>query len=210
MIIRWLGHASFIIESQGKKLRTDPFEEKLGYSLNTEEIDVVTVSHEHWDHNAVDTVKGQPKVIKGLGEWEVEGFKIAGIASFHDKNNGKKRGSNIIYTIAAEGIKIVHLGDLGHLLDEGQLALVGNADILMIPVGGNYTIDAEEACRLAEMIQPTIIIPMHFQTPHLTIKLAPVEEFTARFEKSVKRPFLEIKADELKEKSGIIVLDYPG
>lgn len=210
MIIRWLGHASFIIESQEKKLRTDPFDENLGYPLNTEEVDVVTVSHDHWDHNAVQSVKGQPQVIKGAGEWEVEGFRIKGTSSFHDKSGGQKRGPNTIYTITAEGIKVVHLGDLGHILSDEQISLLEPVDILLLPVGGNFTIDAAEAYRVAEMLKPIIIVPMHYHTPHLSFNLAPLEQFTAQYNQVVKRPFLEIKAEELQEKSGVIVLDYPG
>ena len=208
MKITWLGHASFLIESEGKKLISDPFDEKLGYPLMEEVVEVATVSHGHWDHCAVSRLKGNPIKIQATGEFNAAGFKISGFPSYHDQSEGKQRGSNIIFRIEAEGITILHLGDLGHQLGPEQYRTLGQIDILMIPVGGKYTVDAREAYEIVQAIKPKLVIPMHYNTPHLCFSLAPVEEFTCQFEQVIKQPYLEINRDNLPETMEIIVLDY--
>ena len=210
MIIKWLGHASFLMESAGIKLLTDPFNAEIGYQLYKDKVDIVTVSHEHWDHNAVDILSGNPRVIRETGLSTIDGIKILGISSFHDKKQGQERGNNIIFKISSENLDILHLGDLGHVLTDRQLMEVGNADILLVPVGGRYTVDAEAAYEIVEQLQPSIIIPMHFLTPDVSLKeLAPVEAFTAKFPRVIKKPFLEISKEALTPEAKVIVLDYP-
>lgn len=208
MYIKWLGHASFIIEIAGKKLITDPFDSNLGYPVYDQNVDIVTVSHEHWDHNAADILKGDPIVIREPGVFELGEVTIKGIESFHDKNSGNDRGENTIYKISTENIDLVHLGDLGHLLNQQQIDLIGNTDILLLPVGGTFTIDADEAFAIVKQLHPRVVIPMHFNTPHLSFDLAPVEAFTAKFDKTVKLPFLEITSEDIKNNLEVIVLDY--
>lgn len=210
MLIKWLGHASFLLESNGIKLLTDPFDTGMGYQLCKEEVNIVTVSHEHWDHNAVDKLPGNPRVIRELGNFEINSIGIQGIASFHDKEQGQQRGSNIMFKISAEDLNILHLGDLGHVLNQQQLKEIGKIDILLIPVGGCYTLDAEDASQVVEQLQPRVIIPMHFLTPDVSLReLAPVEAFTSKFSRVVKRPYLEINKKNLGPETRIIVLDYP-
>jgi len=208
MKISWLGHASFLIELKEKKIITDPFDEKLGYPVLEREADIVLISHDHWDHNAAHVVNGNPEVVKGTGNFNVKGINIKGIASYHDKRQGRDRGNNTIYKISAEELDIVHLGDLGHILNNEQIDEIGNVDILLVPVGGVFTVDAEEAREIVKQIEPRITIPMHFKTPHLCFDLAPVEAFTARFDNMVKRPFLEVSRENSQSLPGIIVLDY--
>ncbi len=208
MQIFWLGHASLLVESGGKKLISDPFDEKLGYPLWEEEVDVATVSHEHWDHSAVDRLKGSPIKVQAAGEFNVAGFKIKGFPTYHDQSEGRERGLNIIFKIEAEGISLLHLGDLGHILSPKQCAALGEIDLLMVPVGGVYTVNAAEAYDVVQAIKPRIVIPMHYNTPHLSFELAPVEEFVGQFEKVIKQPYLEINRDNLPETMEIIVLDY--
>jgi len=208
MKISWLGHASFLVESSGKKLISDPFDENVGYPLFQEEVDIVTVSHEHWDHNATGRLAGNPVLVRGTGEFDIDSFKITGFPSFHDKARGEERGINTMYRIGVEGINLLHLGDLGHLLSPEEHAALGKIDILMIPVGGVYTINADEAYQIVQALNPQIVIPMHFKTPHLCFDLAPVEEFTSKFDSVVKKPFLEITLDKQQEQTGVIVLDY--
>lgn len=210
MIIKWLGHASFLLESSGVKLLTDPFNRQLGYQLCDETVDIATVSHEHWDHNAVDSLGGTPRVIRGPGNFEVAGFKIQGIQSFHDKKQGRERGLNTMYKIMAEGLNVLHLGDLGQVLTDRQIQEIGKIDILLVPVGGCYTLDAEDAYKVVEQLQPGTIIPMHFLTPDVSIReLAPVEAFTIKFPRVVKKPYLEISLAEVAVESRVIILDYP-
>ena len=210
MIIKWLGHASFLLESAGIKLLTDPFNAKIGYQPCKEKVDIVTVSHEHWDHNAVDTLSGNPRVIRATGLSTIDGINILGISSFHDKKQGRERGLNTIFKMSSENLDILHLGDLGHVLSDRQIVEIGNVDIILVPVGGRYTVDAEAACEIVEQLQPNIIIPMHFLTADVSLKeLAPVEAFTAKFPRVIKKPFLEISKEALTSEARLIILDYP-
>jgi L-ascorbate metabolism protein UlaG (beta-lactamase superfamily) len=206
--IRWRGHASFLIEAEGKKIVTDPFNAELGYPLAPLEADLVTVSHEHWDHNAVETIGGQPQVIRGPGASTVGGIDFKGIATFHDRSRGRERGPNTVFKIFAEGLNLVHLGDLGHILSTEQVREIGTVDILLLPVGGRYTLDAAEAIQVVNLLQPKIVIPMHFATPHLSFALAPLEEFTSHYDQIIKKPYLEVHSQELGQRLRIIVLEY--
>ncbi len=210
MIIRWLGHASFLIESESARIITDPFDEELGYQAIEEVVDIATVSHQHWDHNAVHVLQGHPIVVSEAGNHQIKDIKIQGLASFHDQAQGELRGPNIIFKISLEGIDIVHLGDLGHILAEEQCEAIGPVDILLLPVGGVYTINADEALQVARQLKPAIIVPMHYNTKALSFELDPLERFTGQFDKTVKLPCLKIDSASLKEQSGVVVLDYPG
>jgi L-ascorbate metabolism protein UlaG (beta-lactamase superfamily) len=207
MKITWRGHASFLIETGISRIVTDPFNEHIGYPVPDIAADIVTVSHQHWDHNATETVAGNPDIVTE-GVYEKPGIVIKGIPSFHDKNSGRDRGPNMIFCLQSQGINLVHLGDLGHIPHPEQIKAMGPVDILLIPVGGRYTIDADEAYTTVEMIKPHIVIPMHYKTANLTINIAPVELFTSRFDLVVKKPFLELEHQDLKEGTQVIVLDY--
>lgn len=208
MKIHWLGHASFLIESNGKKIITDPFDEKIGYPVYSQAVDIVTVSHDHWDHNSVGALKGNPTVISELGEFNIDGLKITGFPSYHDKSRGRERGLNNIYKFDLERITILHLGDLGHVPEPELNLSWGKIDILMIPVGGIYTINADEAQQTEKLIKPQLTIPMHFNTPELSFDLEPVERFISKYDWVIKKPWLEINSDNLYEQGGIVVLDY--
>ena len=208
MNISWRGHASFLIEADGKRIVTDPFNAELGYPISPIDADIVTVSHEHWDHNAVETIEGNPQVIRGNDTVQTAGITIKGIASWHDQHQGRERGTNTIYKISVEGLDLVHLGDLGQLLSAQQVQEIGNVDILLLPVGGKFTIGAEDAYLIVNLLQPKTVIPMHFGTPHLSFALAPVEEFISRFDKVIKKSSLEVQPGNLGTDMRIIVLDY--
>lgn len=136
MKIIWLGHASFLIETGATRIITDPFDETTGYRIPSISADLVTVSHDHYDHNAVDWVLGEPRVVSSPGETRFQEVDILGIPSFHDQEKGRLRGRNTIFVIKAEGLTVCHLGDLGHLLEPDQLEAIGRVDVLLIPVGG--------------------------------------------------------------------------
>jgi len=206
--IRWRGHASFIIETEGKTIVTDPFNAEYGYPITPVTADIVTVSHDHRDHNAALTIAGQPRVIMGIGMEKAAGITIKGIDSFHDSNAGRERGHNTIFKILAEDLTVVHLGDLGQILSPQQVTDIGNVDILLLPVGGRYTIGAEEAFGIVNTLQPKIVIPMHFATPHLSFTLAPVEEFLSHYDLVIKKPYLEVNQGNLGLDLRIILLDY--
>jgi len=180
MKVKWLGHACFLIISRdGVRVITDPYAVGGGinYSPIEETADVVVVSHEHSDHNNVSTVPGKPEVIRGSGKKAARGIQFRGITTSHDASQGTQRGSNTIFCFTIDDVKLCHLGDLGHVLGPDQVTEIGPVDILFVPVGGFYTIDATAASQVCDQLKPKIIIPMHFKTPMCAYPLAGVEDF---------------------------------
>lgn len=181
MIITWLGHSCFKIQDKtgtdGITIATDPFDKTLGLKMHSFEANIVTVSHDHYDHNNIKAIRGNPIIINCAGEYDIQGVMIEGIESYHDTQQGIERGNNIIFRIEIDNITVVHLGDLGHILDNKQLDKLTNTDILLIPVGGIYTLDAKKAVEVISQIEPRIIIPMHYKLPGLTININEVDKF---------------------------------
>jgi len=183
MIITWQGHSCFKIQDKmgtdGVTVVTDPFNKETGSKLKVPnfEADIVTVSHDHKDHNNVDALRGKPFVVTCAGEYDFKGVLIEGIDSYHDDKKGEERGGNIIYRIEIDDISVAHLGDLGDILDNAQIEKLIGTDVLLIPVGGKYTIDAKKAVEVISQIEPRIIIPMHYKTEGLAFDLDPVEKF---------------------------------
>jgi L-ascorbate metabolism protein UlaG (beta-lactamase superfamily) len=169
MIITYLGHAAFKLRGKDAVVVTDPYSKSVGFSLNKLKAEVVTVSHEHDDHNAIDRVEGsskrpEPYIIRAPGEYEVNGVGIFGWGSYHDDQRGALRGKNVIFNILIDGVRVCHLGDLGHTLDDGLVADIGAVDVLLVPVGGVYTINYQQAVEIVNNLQPSWVIPMHFRT----------------------------------------------
>lgn len=172
MVIEWIAHACFRVTLEdGRCLVFDPFC-NIGYQMPKIRADLVTVSHGHFDHNAVDALTGDFRVFDKAGTYAVDGVEIRGIPSFHDDAHGEKRGGNLIFRVRAEGLTLTHLGDLGHVPDETLYQELVGTDVLMIPVGGNYTIDAVQALEICRRVEPNIILPMHYKTPGLTVDVA--------------------------------------
>lgn len=213
MDIQYLGHASFIIKGKNASIVTDPFDPQMvGIRFPSVSSTIVTVSHEHDDHNKAELVSGVKKIIRGPGEYEIEGISIIGIPSFHDKKKGEERGKNTIYVFEIDGLRVAHLGDLGHELEDEKVEAMGDINVLMIPVGGVYTIGPQEASEVARAIEPNIIIPMHYQVPGLNPqtfgKLKDEKAFISELglpERREKR--LSLKAGETGETSEVAVLD---
>jgi len=214
MKIQWLGHSCFLLTAgDGTKLLMDPFksDSHLSYKPVTEKADVVTVSHEHFDHNCTAGLPGQPEVLRGGIEKTVKGIKIRGISLFHDESGGKQRGGNTVFCVTVDGINICHLGDLGHQLSEEQLADLGKVDVLLIPVGGVFTIDVKAANKVCEDIKPRIAVPMHYKTDRCQFLQWSAEDF-AKGKKTVKRVAgngFEIAKDALPAEFEVVVLQYP-
>jgi len=211
MKIKWLGHSSFLIESEkGIKIITDPFDETVGYKLSRSKVNIVTVSHEHFDHNYVRGVKGRPVVFKGLVNRESHKMEFRGIASYHDSVCGAQRGSNTIFVIKADGLNLCHLGDLGHILNSDKLAEIGDVDILFIPVGGFYTIDSSQATQITKDIKPKIVIPMHYKTEAIKFSIDPVEIFLSENDNVQRLESNEfaITEETLPKSTQIYVLQY--
>ncbi|OGZ69457.1 MAG: hypothetical protein A3D44_03475 [Candidatus Staskawiczbacteria bacterium RIFCSPHIGHO2_02_FULL_42_22] len=189
MKITWAGQSCFHISlSNGKDhsadVVIDPFGE-IGLKMPNFSADILLVSHGHADHNETKAIKGTPFLIENPGEYEVKGVFVQGIDSFHDNVQGKERGKNTIYLIEAEDMRLCHLGDFGQqeLTDE-QLEKIGKVDILMIPVGGTFTIDGHEAAKVIGQIEPKVVIPMHYGLPKLKVQLEGVEKFLKAMGKS--------------------------
>ena len=183
MQISFKGQACFqIIATKGKqeqvKIVIDPYDETIGLKLPTLEADILLMTHDHPDHNNRKEIKGAPFIIANPGEYDVKGVFVQGIFSFHDEDEGKERGANTIYVFEAEGMKICHMGDFGQKeLSAEQLEAIGDVDILLLPVGGTYTIDAKGASNIIGQLEPKIAIPMHYALPKVKAKLAGVDEF---------------------------------
>lgn len=181
MDIIYLGHSAFKISGKNGTVVTDPFDpEMVGLKFPSVKADLVTISHDHKDHNRSDLVEGSRKVISGPGEYEVGGISIIGIGSYHDDKKGVERGKNTMYVIEMDSLRIAHLGDLGHKLTEEAVNKLGDIDILMVPVGGVFTIDAAGAVDVTRAIEPNIIIPMHYKMDGMNDSftgLSPVDDF---------------------------------
>ncbi|HUL30684.1 MAG TPA: MBL fold metallo-hydrolase, partial [Thermodesulfobacteriota bacterium] len=170
----------------------DPYEPgafggQLSYGRIQDQADIILTSHDHADHNYTKDLPGAPQVVKGSVSKTIKGISIKGISTYHDSSQGSERGANTIFTIQINHIQLCHLGDLGHLLSDKELADVGPVDILLIPVGGFFTIDPKEATGVAEQIKPKVLIPMHFKTGKCGFPIAPVDDFL-KGKPSIKRP----------------------
>lgn len=168
MLIRHIGHAEFLLETEsGVRIVTDPYDESCGYPMHEITADVALVSHHHHDHDAVGCLKGSPRIIDSAGEYTPEqGIRVTAIRGFHDEKKGALRGETLLFLVETEGLRAVHLGDLGDDLDEKQLELLRKPDILMIPVGGFFTIDGKKAAETAKKLEAGIILPMHYKTEY--------------------------------------------
>ncbi len=212
MKIKYLGHAAFVITSDtGLKIITDPYyttRARLSYGEITESADIVTVSHDHFDHCNAAAVRGNPEVIRKAGRSTAEGIEFKGIASYHDDAGGSMRGNSVIFCFELDGIKVCHLGDLGHRLDDRQVAEIGAVDILLIPVGGFYTIDAQAATKVCDQLKPKVIIPMHYKTEKSFPEISGVDEFVKGRSNVTRQDSSEVefKAGELPASTQIIVL----
>ena len=168
MLIQHIGHAEFLIETEsGVRIVTDPYDAGCGYPIRKVIADIGLISHHHHDHDAVENLKGNPRIIDQAGHYTLEAdVKITAVSGFHDDEGGSRRGTTLLFLIETEGLRIVHLGDLGCALDDGQLETLNQPDVLMIPVGGYFTIDAEQARDTASRLGARIILPMHYKTAY--------------------------------------------
>lgn len=214
MNISWYGHSCFKIQTKPKRgedevsIIIDPFDKSVGLRRPQGQTDIVTVSHEHTDHNDTALLKGDFFKVSAPGEYSIKGVSIEGIESFHDQEQGTLRGRNTLYVFEAEGLRVCHLGDLGHTLTEEQIDKIGDIDILMIPVGGTYTLDAKGAKKVVGQIEPKMIIPMHFKTKDSTIDITDETEFCNELGTSIDdKPFrLSLKKSDLEETENKVVV----
>ncbi len=216
MKIKWCGHSTFLITSaSGIKIATDPYEPggydgALSYGSIPDEVDIAVVSHDHPDHNYVQGLKGKPEVIKGTGTHAVSNIEFKGIHTYHDTSQGKERGENTIFCFTIEGVRLCHLGDLGHSLSSKEIVDIGEVDVLMIPVGGFYTIDAKVATEVMNSLKPRLAIPMHFKTEKCGFPITTVDDFLAGKTnvKKLDESEIEITKENLPASTEIQVLQF--
>lgn len=211
MKIKFLGQSCFLITTKrGTRIVTDPYENSIGLTLPHLDADIVTVSHSHFDHNNTRAVGGDFRLIDRAGDYTCGDISIRGTSTFHDNVEGALRGSNIVFTIEADGLVLCHLGDLGHLPDESVLHVLKGADVLFVPAGEVFTFSVADALKTAKLIGAKVVIPMHYKAGGLTIGLAGIEKFlkAAGGGRRLNTDEIEITQQNLDDYAGIIVMDF--
>ena len=210
MIITYYGHALFTLEAaDGHTLVTDPYDASVGYPMGRLQGEAVTVSHEHHDHNNISLVEGSPIVLRSEGAFDpLPGMRVTGFPSFHDEEQGARRGRNMIFLIEMDGLRLLHLGDLGHSLEPADIDALGRVDVVMVPVGGYYTIDARQAVHLCRALGPRIILPMHYRTAASgRLPIAPVEDFLKALDVyPTPMPLLRVTREDLSQQPRVALL----
>lgn len=209
--IKWLGHACFRIRAREATILTDPVPRSLGYKVDKQRADIVTLSHDHPGHTATEIISGDFKLVDGPGEYEMNEVFITGIRTYHDNERGAQQGRNTVYIIEVENMTICHLGDLGHQLSEEQVEALTSVDILIVPVGGGTVLDGARASELVGQIEPKMVIPMQFRTPFGDKD----REEVGRFLKELAAPDLtpvdkiSVRQSDLRDSTEVVVLE-PG
>jgi L-ascorbate metabolism protein UlaG (beta-lactamase superfamily) len=207
--IKWFGHACFRLRSRDATILTDPFARSMGYKVEKQRADIVTVSHDHPGHANLDMVSGEPKLVNGPGEYEMNEVFITGIRTYHDEQRGAERGRNTAYLYELEDIVVCHLGDLGHALTEEQVESMSSVDVLLVPVGGGSVIDATKAVEVIGQLDPRIIVPMQYRTASGDLKRDPLERFLKEMgiHEVTPRDKLTVRRSDLGETPEVIVLE---
>jgi L-ascorbate metabolism protein UlaG (beta-lactamase superfamily) len=210
MDITWYGHSCFRLSDRGVTIVTDPPDDNMGYERPRIRADVVTISHEHPGHSNRVGFRGGPKFFDGPGEYEVKNVFVTGISTYHDGKRGAIRGRNTVFLFEFDGMTVCHLGDLGHVPDQEQVEALSDVDVLLTPVGGLHTIDAPKAAEVISLIEPRIVIPIHYQTPLEKARLASVDKFVKEMGLAPVPPQSEfrITKSSLPEETQVVVLQY--
>lgn len=183
MKVTWLGHSAFRLEeSTGTTIITDPYGKKVGYEMARQTCDAVTVSHDHFDHNNLKTIDGTYEVLNTVGSFEIKGIHINSFRSYHDREKGSRRGSNIIFKYRIDGVEICHLGDIGEECSPLIAEALGSVDVLLIPVGGRYTLNYTQAMEYVEFLMPNVVIPMHYKTDDCSLDIDDSDDFVDMFD----------------------------
>lgn len=211
MEIAWFGQAAFRLKGKTATIVTDPFDpDFIGLKIPKLEANIITSSHMHGDHNNLGAVSGAEFIANGPGEYEIKGVAFTGVSSWHDNKERAERGPNIIFTFNVDGVRIAHLGDLGQLaLTDSQVEDIGDVDVVLVPVGGVFTINASVAAKVVAQLEPKIVIPMHYALPGLKVDLEPVDHFLKEMGKEGVAPVtkLTVSADKLPEEPQVVVLE---
>ena len=214
MKIKYLGHASFLLTAgDGTRVLIDPYEHgcfdgAVKYGKITERADIVACSHRHADHYGLKDLDDGYELFEGSGERVLKGIKVRGVSTYHDESGGSERGENTVLVFEIDGMKVVHLGDLGHSLTDEHVEQIGPVDVLLVPVGGYFTIDAVKATEVMEKLNPKLVIPMHYKTEKVDFPIAPLDEFLAGKENVRKTGTSEVEISTLPETREIWVLEH--
>jgi len=215
MEITWLGHSCFRLRGRDAAVVMDPCGKETGYNISRPAADIVTVSHEHPAHNNVGGVAGSPRVVQGPGEFEIAGVLIMGIPTYHDSEKGQKLGKNTAYVVELDDVRVCHLGDIGHVPTPEQVEELSGVDILLAPVGGGSTINAAAAVETISLLEPKLVIPMHYKTDATKDGgLEPLDRFIkemgAKNAYEERQPKLSVTKSTLPEETKVLVLEYKG
>lgn len=207
--IKWFGHACFRLRSRDATILTDPVPRSLGYRVERQRADIVTISHDHPGHNALDIVNGEVKLVTGPGEYEMNDVFITGIRTYHDGKRGAERGRNTAYLFELEDIVICHLGDLGHTLTEAQVESMSTVDVLIVPVGGGTVLEPAQAVEVIAQLEPKAIIPMQYRTATGDAEREPLERFLKEMgvAEVTPRDKYVVRAADLGETAEVVVLE---
>lgn len=208
MKLSYFAHSCFALRFGDVTLVTDPYDASVTYPPCEIECTAALVSHDHFDHNHTQTLKGSFKTVKAAGEYDIGGVHISAMESFHDDKQGALRGKNLLMKIEGEGLKFAHLGDLGHELNDAQKAFLADLDVLLIPIGGKYTIDTKQAEAIIAELKPRAALAMHYTTPEYDIGLATCDAFV-RDNGAVKLPNeIEITKENIDELPKYFIMEY--
>lgn len=184
--IQWFGHSMWQIKGDSVLIVTDPFTD-IGYKMDIDlSADIILSSHDHFDHNNFSLIKGNPQIVNQAGKYQVKGVEIKMIPVWHDHHEGSKRGQNLLMKFTVDSKVFLHCGDLGHIPNEQTFKELGIIDVLMIPVGAVYTIDHQEAYDIAKRLSPSLILPMHYNTPCLNFELESVDNFLKHYNNIIR------------------------
>lgn len=213
MKIKYIGHSCFLfISKNGTRILTDPYEHgaydgAVKYEPVEEEAEIVLVSHDHPDHNCTGDIRGEPEIISAIGNRLVEDIEISGVSAFHDTSKGSERGSNIVFRFVVDDISVCHLGDLGHTLEDSAAAQLKPVDVLLMPVGGFFTIGSGESDAIIGALAPSLVIPMHYKTEGVDFPIAPVDEFLEGRKNIAPAGSSEVEFTKKSLPLGILVLE---
>jgi L-ascorbate metabolism protein UlaG (beta-lactamase superfamily) len=206
--VTWLGHGCFRLRGRGAAVVTDPFPPSIGLKLSKLDADLVTVSHGHDNHSYTQAVR-DPYEIRGPGEYEVAGVSVIGIPTFHDAEKGARQGRNTVYLIEIDDVRVCHLGDLGHALEDSEAEAISSPDVLLVPVGGRNAITAAQAAQVVRQLEPRYVVPMHYAIPGIKVDLDPVDRFLKEMGVTAPEPLtkLSVQASSGEYETKVIVLE---
>jgi L-ascorbate metabolism protein UlaG (beta-lactamase superfamily) len=206
--VTWLGHSCFRLRGRGAAVVTDPYPPSIGLKLQRLDGDLVTVSHEHENHNYTQVMRDAYE-IRGPGEYEVAGVSVIGVPTFHDAEKGAKHGRNTVYLIEIDDVRVCHLGDLGHRLDDAEAEAISAPDVLLVPVGGHTAINAAQAAEVVRQLEPRFVVPMHYAIPGLKLQLDPLDRFLKEMAvtSAEPQPKLSVQASSGEYETKVVVLE---